>query len=62
MESLTKTYVPILVKLLGDSNFKVALISLKILDFYKIFKELMEKKLNLIIILILKKFLKKNKN
>jgi hypothetical protein len=31
IEALTKTYLPILVKLLGDANFKVALISLKII-------------------------------
>ena len=27
-----KTYIPILIKLLGDTNFKVALISLKIIE------------------------------
>jgi hypothetical protein len=32
METLMKTYVPILIKLLADVNFKVALISLKILE------------------------------
>ncbi len=32
MESLTKIYIPTLVKLLGDGNFKVALISLKIIE------------------------------
>lgn len=32
IESLTKVYIPTLVKLLGDGNFKVALISLKIIE------------------------------
>jgi hypothetical protein len=32
MDSLVKVYIPTLVKLLGDGNFKVALISLKIIE------------------------------
>ena len=32
MDSLIKVYIPTLVKLLGDGNFKVALISLKIIE------------------------------
>lgn len=32
IDSLTKVYIPTLVKLLGDGNFKVALISLKIIE------------------------------
>ncbi len=32
MESISKVYIPTLVRLLGDGNFKVALISLKIIE------------------------------
>jgi hypothetical protein len=32
LDSVTKIYIPTLVKLLGDGNFKVALISLKIIE------------------------------
>ena len=31
-EGLAKTFLPILIKLLADSNFKIALISLKIIE------------------------------
>lgn len=32
LDSMSKTFMPVLVKLLTDSNFKVALISLKIIE------------------------------
>jgi hypothetical protein len=32
MDTLIKVYIPTLVKLMGDGNFKVALISLKIIE------------------------------